>query len=42
VVDLMGSSMNCSSSWPWLENHFFNEVIFMPQHQYVCGLHDSA
>jgi hypothetical protein len=38
----MGSSLNCSSSWPWLENHFLNEVIFMPQHQYVHELLDSA
>jgi hypothetical protein len=38
----MGSSLNCSSSWPWLENHFLNEVIFMPQHRYVCGLLDLA
>jgi hypothetical protein len=38
----MGSSLNCSSSWPWLENHLLNEVVFMPQHQYVHGLFDSA
>jgi hypothetical protein len=38
----MGLSLNYSSSWSWLENHFLNEVIFMPQHQYVCGLLDSA
>jgi hypothetical protein len=38
----MGSSLNNSSSLSWLENHFLNEVIFMPQHQYVCGLLDSA
>jgi hypothetical protein len=42
AVDLVGSSLNYSSSWPWLENHFHNEVIFMPQHQYVRGLLDSA
>jgi hypothetical protein len=24
------------------ENYFLNEVIFMPQHQYVRGLLDSA
>jgi hypothetical protein len=38
----MGLSLNCSSSWSWLENHFLNEVIFMPQHQYVSGLLDLA
>jgi hypothetical protein len=38
----VGLSLNYSSSWPWLENHFLNEVIFMPQHQYVHGLLDSA
>jgi hypothetical protein len=38
----MGSSLNCSSSWSWLESHFFNKVAFMPQHQYVHGLVDSA
>jgi hypothetical protein len=38
----MGSSLNCLSSWSWLENHFLNEVIFMPQHQYVRRLLDSA
>jgi hypothetical protein len=37
----MGSSLNYSSSWPWLENHFINEVIFVPQHQYVHRLVDS-
>jgi hypothetical protein len=37
----VGSSLNCSSSWSWLENHFLNEVIFMPQHQYDRGLFDS-
>jgi hypothetical protein len=42
VVDLVCSSLNCSSSWPWLENHFLNKVIFMPQHQYVRGLLNSA
>jgi hypothetical protein len=42
AVDLVGSRLNCSSSWPWLENHFLNEVIFMPQHQYVGGLLDLA
>jgi hypothetical protein len=42
VVDLMGLSLNCSSSWPWLENHFLTEVIFMPQHQYGRRLLDSA
>ncbi len=36
----MGSSLNWSSSW--LENRFLNEVIFMPQHQYVRGLLNSA
>jgi hypothetical protein len=25
-----------------MENHFLNEVIFMPQHQYVRRLLDSA
>jgi hypothetical protein len=25
-----------------VENHFLNEVIFMPQHQYVCRLLDLA
>jgi hypothetical protein len=29
----MGSSLNYSSSWSWLENYFLNEVIFMPQYQ---------
>jgi hypothetical protein len=38
----MGLSLNCSSYWLWLENHFLSEVIFMPQHQYVRGLLDSA
>jgi hypothetical protein len=38
----MGLSLNCSSPWPWLENHFLIEVIFMPQHQYVRKLLDSA
>jgi hypothetical protein len=42
AVDLVGSSLNCSSSWSWLENHFLNEVIFMSQHQYVRGLLGSA
>jgi hypothetical protein len=42
AVDLVGSSLNYSSSWPWLENHFLCEVIFMPQHQYVRGLLDLA
>jgi hypothetical protein len=42
AVDHMGSSLNYSSSWPWLENHFINEVIFMPQHQYVHGLINSG
>jgi hypothetical protein len=42
AVDHVGSSLNWSSSYPWLENHFLNEVIFMPQHQYVHGLLDSA
>jgi hypothetical protein len=42
AVDLVGSSLNCSSSWNWLENHFLNDVIFMPQHQYFRGLLDSA
>jgi hypothetical protein len=42
AVDLLGLSLNYSSSWPWLENYFLNEVIFMPQHQYVRGLLDSA
>jgi hypothetical protein len=38
----MGSSLNYSSSWSRLETHFLNEVIFMPQHQYVYGLLDLA
>jgi hypothetical protein len=38
----VGSSLNYSSSWSWLENHFLIEVIFMPQHQYVYGLLNSA
>jgi hypothetical protein len=42
AVDLVGSCLNCLSSWPLQENHFLNEVIFMPQHQYVRGLLDSA
>jgi hypothetical protein len=42
AVDLVGLSLNYSSSGPWLENHFLNEVIFMPQHQYVRRLLDSA
>jgi hypothetical protein len=42
AVYLMGSSLNYSSSWHWLENHFLNEVIFMPQHHYVHGLLDST
>jgi hypothetical protein len=42
AVDLMGLSLKCSSCWPWLENPFLNEVIFMPQHQYVRRLLDSA
>jgi hypothetical protein len=25
----VGSSLNYSSSWSWLENHFHNEVTFM-------------
>jgi hypothetical protein len=33
-------SLNYSSSWPWLENHFLNEEIFKPQHQYVHELLD--
>jgi uncharacterized Fe-S cluster-containing radical SAM superfamily protein len=41
-VDLVGLSLNCALSWPWLENHFLNDVIFMPQHQYVHGLLDST
>jgi uncharacterized Fe-S cluster-containing radical SAM superfamily protein len=38
----VGLSLNCSSSWSWLENHFLNEAIFMSQHQYVRRLLDSA
>jgi hypothetical protein len=38
----VGSSLNYSSFWSWIENHFLNEVIFMSQHHYVCGLLDLA
>jgi hypothetical protein len=31
-VPVVGLNLNCSSSWCWLEKHFLNEVIFMPQH----------
>jgi hypothetical protein len=42
AVDLVGSSLKSSTSWPCLENHFLNDVIFMPQYQYVLTLLDSA